>query len=55
MSDDPPSESRPTGWWAVSGESLLEALRRVAKGEHPDVVYMELLANARTDPPEEAS
>lgn len=36
----------PLGWHVISGEDFLDALRRVAKGEDPDLVYMELFANA---------
>lgn len=36
-------------WWSISGEELLAALRRVGAGDSPDVVYMELLANSRTE------
>lgn len=34
------------GWWAISGEALLEMLRRVADGEDPDLVYAEEYANS---------
>jgi phosphopentomutase len=34
------------GWWSISGVALLEALRRVAEGENPDIVYAELYANS---------
>ena len=34
------------GWHTISGEHLLEVLRRVAAGEDPDLVYAELWANA---------
>lgn len=34
------------GWWAISGDALLEALRRAHDGEDPDVVYAELYANS---------
>jgi hypothetical protein len=33
------------GWWAISGASLLESLKRTANGEDPDLVYAELYAN----------
>lgn len=33
-------------WHVISGDGFLEALRRVAKGEDPDLVYLELFANA---------
>lgn len=34
------------GWWTISGETLLDALRAVADGEDPDMVYAELYANS---------
>ena len=36
-------------WWAISGDVLLDALRRCAAGESPDLVYLELIANAATE------
>lgn len=36
----------PLGWHAISGTTLLEALRRVEAGEKADHVYAELWANA---------
>lgn len=33
------------GWWAISGEALIEALRRASSGEDPDLLYAELYAN----------
>jgi len=37
------------GWWAISGEVLLEALRRARAGEDPDVIYTELYANSEIE------
>jgi hypothetical protein len=34
------------GWHVIAGEDLLEALRRVERGETADLVYAELWANA---------
>lgn len=42
---DSPSEP-DLGWHVMPGELLLNALRRVAKGEDPDLVFAELWANA---------
>lgn len=36
----------PLGWWAISGEVLLDGLRRCAAGEDPDLVYAEMYANS---------
>lgn len=38
------------GWWAISGEHLLSALRRAADGEDPDMLYAELYANSDIEP-----
>jgi hypothetical protein len=45
-SDEP---ARDLGWHVISGELLLDALRRVGEGEDPDLVYAELWANASHD------
>lgn len=34
------------GWWTISGEDLLAALREAHDGADPDVVYAELYANS---------
>ena len=34
------------GWWAISGDALLSALKRAHDGEDPDLVYAELYANS---------
>ena len=33
-------------WWSISGDALLDALRRVRDGDDPDLVYAELYANS---------
>lgn len=43
MDDD---EHDPLGWHVISGTTLLEALRRVERGEKADMVYAEHWANA---------
>lgn len=45
MTDD----SGTLGWWAISGEALLEMLRRVSNGEDPDMVYAEEYANSQVE------
>ena len=40
---------RDLGWWAISGEELLAALRRVEAGEKADLVYAEIYANSETE------
>jgi len=32
-------------WWTISERMILELLRKVHDGEHPDDVYAELYAN----------
>ena len=34
------------GWWCISSESFITALRRAAAGEDPDLVYAEFYANS---------
>lgn len=34
------------GWWSLSGESLMDMLRRCHEGEDPDLVYAEMYANS---------
>ena len=34
------------GWWTISGEALIGALRAVRDGADPDLVYAELYANS---------
>lgn len=37
------------GWWSISGDAIIEALRRSHAGDDPEVVYMELYANANDE------
>lgn len=39
-------QAAPLGWWALSGDSLLELLRRAHAGEDPDLLYAEEYANS---------
>jgi hypothetical protein len=41
------------GWHVISGEDLLEYLRRAAEGENPDIIMAELWANALHEKPHE--
>jgi hypothetical protein len=45
MADD----QRPLGWWCISGEALLDMLRRVQAGEDPDLVYAEEYVNSEIE------
>lgn len=36
-------------WWVINSTELLSALKRVADGDDPDIVYVELYANATTE------
>lgn len=38
-----------TSWWTISGQALMDALRRVQNGDSPDIVYLELSANSQTE------
>lgn len=40
------SAPAPLGWWAISGETLLDMLRRAAAGEDPDLIYAEEYVNS---------
>lgn len=42
MSDD-------LGWHVISGVDLLRVLRRASEGEDPDLLMLELWANAEVD------
>ena len=39
------------GWWTISGEAFLDALRRAHAGEDPDLLYLEHDANSDHEPP----
>lgn len=39
-------QPRPLGWWTISGEDLLAALRRAHDGHDPDTLYAEMYANS---------
>lgn len=39
------------GWWAISGSEFLRALRLVADGSDPDLVYAEFYANSEIERP----
>lgn len=34
------------GWWAISGDAFLDALRKAHAGEDPDLLYAEHYANS---------
>ena len=38
--------SSELGWWTISGEAFLDALRRAHQGEDPDILYAEHYANS---------
>ena len=48
MASDEPA---PLGWWSISGEGLLDMMRRCANGEDPDHVYAEEYANSDREYP----
>lgn len=41
------------GWWALSGEDFIEALRRAHAGEDPEMVYAEWYANSSIERPDD--
>jgi len=45
--------TEPLGYHVLPGELLLDSLRRVGKGEDPDLVFAELWANASHEKPAE--
>jgi hypothetical protein len=40
---------RDRGWWVVSGDALMEMLRRARAGEDPELLYVELHANSDSE------
>ena len=44
MGARPPSEQ----WWTINGEDIMNALRQAHKGDSPDIVYLELIANSES-------
>lgn len=38
------------GWWTISGEDFMEAMKRTHAGEDPDLVYAEYYANSEINP-----
>ena len=38
-------------WWSISGPGLMDAMRRAAAGEDPDLIYAELYANSESEKP----
>lgn len=44
-----PTNGCTLGWWVISGELLLDGLRRAAAGEDPDLIYAEFYANSDTE------
>lgn len=40
------AQAESLGWWCIHGATILTALHAVHEGQHPDLVYAELYANA---------
>lgn len=36
-------------WWVLNEDILMSALERVANGENPHIMFMELIANSRNE------
>jgi hypothetical protein len=53
VTDDFPLINEPPfpdlGWWAISGEAFLEAMKRAHAGEDPTLLYTEYYANSEVD------
>jgi len=43
------TEQSNRGWWTMSGDDFIEALRRAHAGESPDLVYAEWYANSEVE------
>lgn len=41
------------GWWSISGDDFMEALRRAHAGESPEMIYAEWYANSEIEKPGE--
>lgn len=41
-------------WWSIYGDELYLALQRVGAGEHPEIVWLELVAATETETVEES-
>ena len=48
-------EAAPLGWWSISGEALLDMMRRAHEGEDPSMVYAEEYANSDREYPTDAA
>lgn len=44
--DETNKPSPHTVWWTISGKAFLDALRRAAAGEDPDLIYLEYYVNS---------
>lgn len=44
-----PTDKPDLGWWAISGDALMEALVRANNGEDAGMLYTELYANAEAE------
>lgn len=49
MADDPLPVDPESAWWTINGECIRDALQRVAAGEHPEVVWLEMVADCEVD------
>jgi len=43
----------PGAWWTIPEEAILDALRRAANGEDPDMIYAEMYANCDHESPDD--
>lgn len=49
MESESESEGERWPWHTIHGRLLVESLRRAHNGEDPEMIYMELCANAELD------
>lgn len=49
MVDDKPGASLAETYWTIGAEHLMSVMERAHAGEHPDMLYVELIANSTQD------
>jgi hypothetical protein len=45
----PDAETHDLGWWSISGEDFMDAMRRAYLGEEPGALYVEYYVNSDTE------
>lgn len=49
LPDLPEGYGRDLGWWSISGEDFMDAMRRAYLGEEPGALYVEYYVNSDTE------